>query len=94
MIAKFSGSYPVSYPVWLGSAVLAKGDCGRRIALPPSAEHSRSGEGFTWACQAVPFPNSEWVQNHLLGNINNRSSTYQRHWMLEDRYGNNISLLP
>lgn len=42
----------------------------------------------------VEFPNSEWVQNHLLGNINNRSSTYQRHWMLEDRYGNNISLLP
>lgn len=42
----------------------------------------------------VNFPNQEWVQNHLLGNINNRSSTYQRHWMLEDRYGNNISLLP
>ncbi|WP_375056643.1 hypothetical protein [Zobellella sp. DQSA1] len=42
----------------------------------------------------VPFPDSEWVQNHLLGNINNRSSTYHRHWMLEDRYGNNISLLP
>ena len=42
----------------------------------------------------VEFPDEEWVQNHLLGNINNRSSKYQRHWMLEDRYGNNISLLP
>ena len=42
----------------------------------------------------VEFPNEEWVQNHLLGNINNRSSEYRRHWMLEDRYGNNISLLP
>ena len=42
----------------------------------------------------VEFPNEEWVQNHLLGNINNRSREYQRHWMLEDRYGNNISLLP
>jgi len=29
-----------------------------------------------------------------LGNINNRSTTYQRHWMLEDRYGNSMSLLP
>lgn len=48
----------------------------------------------TGKVRAVEFPNSEWVQNHLLGNINNRSSTYQRHWMLEDRYGNNISLLP
>lgn len=42
----------------------------------------------------VEFPDSEWVQNHLLGNVNNRSKTYDRHWMLEDRYGNNISLLP
>ncbi len=42
----------------------------------------------------VEFPDQEWVQNHLLANINNRSSTYRRHWMLEDRYGSNISLLP
>lgn len=42
----------------------------------------------------VAFPDQKWVQNHQLGNINNRSSTWQRHWMLEDRYGNNISLLP
>jgi len=48
----------------------------------------------TGTVKEVPFPSSEWVQNHLLGNVNNRSSTYQRHWMLEDRYGNNISLLP
>lgn len=48
----------------------------------------------TGAVKEVPFPNSEWVQDHLPGNINNRSRTYQRHWMLEDRYGSNISLLP
>lgn len=48
----------------------------------------------TGTVKEVDFPPSEWVQDHLLGNINNRSSTYQRHWMLEDRYGNNISLLP
>jgi len=42
----------------------------------------------------VEFPNSEWVQNHHLGNINNRSQTHNRKWMLEDRYGTNISLLP
>lgn len=48
----------------------------------------------TGKVRAVDFPNQEWVQNHLLGNINNRSVAYNRHWMLEDRYGNNISLLP
>jgi len=48
----------------------------------------------TGKVKEIPFPDNEWVQNHLLGNINNRSSAYQRHWMLEDRYGNNISLLP
>lgn len=48
----------------------------------------------TGKVREVAFPNQEWVQNHLLGNINNRSSTYQRRWMLEDRYGNNLSLLP
>jgi hypothetical protein len=42
----------------------------------------------------VDFPDTQWVQNHLLGNINNRSKTFNRRWMLEDRYGNNISLLP
>jgi hypothetical protein len=42
----------------------------------------------------VDFPDSKWVQDHLLGNINNRSKTFHRHWMLEDRYGSNISLLP
>lgn len=44
--------------------------------------------------EAVDFPEEEWVQNHLIGNINNRSSIYARAWMLEDRYGSNISLLP
>ncbi|MDK9692142.1 hypothetical protein [Azospira sp.] len=48
----------------------------------------------TGSVREVSFPSDEWVQNHLLGNINNRSSTYQRRWMLEDRYGNNIVLLP
>lgn len=48
----------------------------------------------TGKVKAVEFPDQEWVQNHLLGNINNRSSTYKRHWMLEDRYGSSISLLP
>lgn len=42
----------------------------------------------------VAFPDSQWVQNHLLANINNRSKTHNRRWMLEDRYGNNISFLP
>ena len=42
----------------------------------------------------VDFPNDEWVQNHLLGNINNRSTTHSRHWMLESRYGDNLALLP
>lgn len=48
----------------------------------------------TGKVKEVPFPNSEWVQNHLLGNINNRSTTHKRHWMLEDRYGSNIQFLP
>lgn len=48
----------------------------------------------TGGVREVSFPDSEWVQNHLLGNINNRSAAFNRHWMLEDRYGNNITLLP
>lgn len=48
----------------------------------------------TGKVKEVPFPNSEWVQNHLLGNINNRSATHNRRWMLEDRYGSNIQFLP
>ena len=48
----------------------------------------------TGRLREVDFPDDEWVQNHLLGNINNRSKTFNRHWMLEDRYGSNISLLP
>lgn len=48
----------------------------------------------TGRVREVDFPDSQWVQNHLLGNINNRSQTFNRHWMLEDRYGNNITLLP
>ncbi len=42
----------------------------------------------------VEFPNPKWVQSHLLGNINNRSSQYDRLWMLENRYGSMIVLLP
>ena len=48
----------------------------------------------TGRVREVDFPDSQWVQNHLVGNINNRSKTFNRRWMLEDRYGNNISLLP
>lgn len=58
------------------------------------ADRDRYMNDKTGRIREVALPNQEWVQNHLLGNINNRSSTYQRHWMLEDRYGNNISLLP
>ncbi|MFZ5467097.1 MAG: hypothetical protein ACOZAI_07515 [Pseudomonadota bacterium] len=58
------------------------------------ADRDRYMNDKTGKIREVEFPNKEWVQNHLLGNINNRSSTYKRHWMLEDRYGNNISLLP
>lgn len=58
------------------------------------ADRDRYMNDKTGKVREVDFPNQEWVQNHLLGNINNRSSAYQRHWMLEDRYGNNISLLP
>ncbi len=42
----------------------------------------------------VAFPDSTWVKNHLLGNINNRSKKYNRQWMLENRYGSRIELLP
>jgi len=48
----------------------------------------------TGRVREVDFPDSEWVQSHLLGNINNRSKAFNRRWMLEDRYGNNISVLP
>ncbi|MEA1080758.1 hypothetical protein [Marinobacter qingdaonensis] len=41
----------------------------------------------------VAFPDSKWVQNNLLGNINNRSEKYNRTWMLENRYGSRIVLL-
>lgn len=58
------------------------------------ADRDRYMNDKTGKVREVGFPNQECVQNHLLGNINNRSSTYQRRWMLEDRYGNNISLLP
>lgn len=42
----------------------------------------------------VEFPDSAWVQAHLLGNINNRSSIHNRRWLLEDRYGNLLAMLP
>jgi hypothetical protein len=58
------------------------------------ADRDRHLNDKTGKVREVEFPNQAWVQNHLLGNINNRSSTYKRHWMLEDRYGNDISLLP
>jgi hypothetical protein len=48
----------------------------------------------TGLAKEAQFPDSTWVRNHLIGNINNRSSIYPRHWMLEDRYGSMIALLP
>lgn len=48
----------------------------------------------TGKVKEVAFPKSEWVQDHLLGNINNRSKDLGRQWMLEDRYGNRIAPLP
>ena len=48
----------------------------------------------TGKVKEVAFPKSEWVQDHLLGNINNRSKDNGRQWMLEDRYGNRIVPLP
>lgn len=42
----------------------------------------------------VAFPDFNWVKNHLIGNINNRSKQYNRRWMLENRYGAMIELLP
>lgn len=47
----------------------------------------------TGKVREVDFPKSEWVQDHLLGNINNRSKELGRQWMLEDRYGNRIASL-
>jgi hypothetical protein len=47
----------------------------------------------TGTVKEVDFPPSKWVQDHLLGNINNRSKDFGRAWMLEDRYGNRISPL-
>lgn len=44
--------------------------------------------------EEVAFPSDEWVIKHFVGNINNRSQTYHRAWMLEDRYGSKISFLP
>ena len=48
----------------------------------------------TGQAKEAKFPDSTWVRNHLIGNINNRSSIYPRHWILEDRYGSMIALLP
>lgn len=48
----------------------------------------------TGKVKEVDFPKAEWVQDHLLGNINNRSKQHSRQWMLEDRYGNRIAPLP
>lgn len=47
----------------------------------------------TGKVKEVDFPPSKWVQDHLLGNINNRSKDHGRQWILEDRYGNRISSL-
>lgn len=47
----------------------------------------------TGLAKEAKFPDSNWVRNHLIGNINNRSSIYPRQWMLEDRYGSMIALL-
>jgi hypothetical protein len=48
----------------------------------------------TGSVNEVAYPDTTWVKNHLLGNINNRSKEYSRHWMLENRYGSRIELLP
>ena len=48
----------------------------------------------TGSVAKVDYPDSTWVKNHLLGNINNRSKKFSRHWMLENRYGSRIELLP
>lgn len=58
------------------------------------ADRDRYINDSTGRVREVDFPAEQWVQNHLVGNINNRSKTFNRHWMLEDRYGNKISLLP
>jgi len=47
----------------------------------------------TGTAREVAFPDSTWVRNHLLGNINNRSQQHSRQWMLENRYGSMIQLL-
>jgi hypothetical protein len=44
--------------------------------------------------KVVDFPDTEWVQNHLLGNINNRTQKLNRRWILEDRNGELIAFLP
>ena len=51
--------------------------------------NDRTGE-----VKEVAFPSDDWVIKHFVGNINNRSQTYHRAWMLEDRYGSKISFLP
>ncbi len=48
----------------------------------------------TGKVKEVDFPPTEWVQDHLLGDINNRSRMYNRQWMLEDRYGSMMRILP
>lgn len=48
----------------------------------------------TGKVKEVDFPKYVWVQDHLLGNINNRSKENGRQWMLKDRYGNRIPPLP
>lgn len=58
------------------------------------ADRDRYMNDKTGKVKEVPFPKSEWVQDHLLGNINNRSKQHGRQWMLEDRYGNRIAPLP
>lgn len=57
------------------------------------ADRDRYMNDKTGKVKEVEFPPSKWVQDHLLGNINNRSKENGRQWMLEDRYGNRISPL-
>ncbi|PFG11280.1 hypothetical protein [Marinobacter sp. LV10MA510-1] len=46
----------------------------------------------TGTVREVSFPDSTWIQDHFLANINNRSG--QRKWILENRYGSKIHSLP
>lgn len=49
--------------------------------LKQYADRDRFMNDKTGKVKEVAFPRSEWVQDHLLGNINNRSKENGRQWM-------------